>query len=53
MTLVSSANNIGSYIELILRERSFIYTGHTQNNGADYYAFGMETAPFFCVFPVL
>jgi hypothetical protein len=29
------------------------YTGHTQNNGAVSIAFTIETAPFFCVYPVL
>jgi hypothetical protein len=30
-----------------------ISTGHTQKNVAVYYVFSMETAPFFCVCPVL
>jgi hypothetical protein len=30
----------------------YIYTGHTQKNGAVLIAFTIETAPFFCVYPV-
>jgi hypothetical protein len=34
-------------------ERSRKYTGHTQKNGAVSIVFTIETAPFFCVCPVL
>jgi hypothetical protein len=27
-------------------------TGYTQKNGAVFYVFSMETAPFVCVYPV-
>jgi hypothetical protein len=33
-------------------ERKRIYR-YTPKNGAVYYVFSMETAPFFCVYPVL
>jgi hypothetical protein len=30
----------------------YIYTGHTQKNGAVSIVFTIETAPLFCVYPV-
>jgi hypothetical protein len=30
----------------------YIYTGHTQKNGAVLIVFSIKTAPFFCVCPV-
>jgi hypothetical protein len=32
---------------------TYNYTEYTQKNGEVYYVFSMETAPFFCVYPVL
>jgi hypothetical protein len=34
-------------------EENHEYTGHTQKNGAVSKEFTFDTAPFFCVFPVL
>ena len=53
ITLYNFNTNIDEFLRIFLYSMVFIYTGHTQKNGAVLIVFTINTAPFFCVCPVL